>query len=225
MPICKQRENRWQYAQTKEDEFWKRDGVYSDQSDRVISRYGPIIADLSGQLRPDSKILDVGCGPTCTGQLFSLGSKTYLDPLMDSYLRTYPEKIPEGERLCCPAESIPKADGTFDLIISVNALDHMIDPPKVLSEINRVLKNDGIFLLGLFLHPAPIAFFRRIIENYLPFAREDAHPYSYTRKSIRVLLREFFNIQKEIGVYRKDSALFPALHREDRMFICKKTSP
>jgi ubiquinone/menaquinone biosynthesis C-methylase UbiE len=220
----RQKENRWQYAQTKEDEFWKRNGVYNDQSDRVVSRYGPVIAELSRQLKPDSKILDVGCGPTCTGKLFSIGSKTYLDPLMDSYLSTYPEKIPEGEKLCCAAESIPKADKTFDVIISVNALDHMIDPPKVLSEIRRVLKNDGIFLLGLFLHPPSIAFFRRLIENHLPFAREDAHPYSYTRKSIRVLLGNFFHIQKEISVYRKDSALFPKLHREDRMFICGKSN-
>ena len=218
----KEKENRWRYAQSKEDEFWKRNGVFDDQIARVISRYGPVIAELSKELKPESNILDVGCGPTCAGELFSVGSKSFLDPLMDSYLKTYPEKLPEGEKLCCPAESIPKEDESFDVVISVNALDHMINPVEVLSEIRRVLKNNGTFLLGIFLHPAPIAFLRRFVENCLPFLREDAHPYSYTLASIRELLDEYFDIAKGIRVYKKDSALFPSLHREDWMFVCRK---
>lgn len=218
----KEKENRWRYAQSKEDEFWKRNGVFDDQIARVISRYGPVIAELSKELKPESNILDVGCGPTCAGELFSVGSKSFLDPLMDSYLNTYPEKLPEGEKLCCPAESIPKEDESFDVVISVNALDHMINPVEVLSEIRRVLKKNGTFLLGIFLHPAPIAFLRRFVENCLPFLREDAHPYSYTLASIRELLDQYFDIAKEIRVYKKDSALFPSLHREDWMFVCRK---
>lgn len=216
------KENRWRYAQSKEDGFWKRNGVFDDQIARVVSRYGQVIAELSKELKPESNILDVGCGPTCAGALFSVGSKSFLDPLMDSYLKTYPEKLPEGEKLCCPAESIPKEDESFDVVISVNALDHMINPVEVLSEIRRVLKKNGTFLLGIFLHPAPIAFLRRFIENCLPFLREDAHPYSYTLASIRELLDEYFDIAKEIRVYKKDSALFPSLHREDWMFVCRK---
>ena len=196
--------------------------MYDDQIARVVSRYGPVIAELSKELKPESKILDLGCGPTCAGRLFNVGSKTFLDPLMDSYLKTYPEKIPEGEKLCCPAENIPKKDESFDVVISFNALDHMISPDRVLSEIRRVLKKDGTFLLGIFLHPAPIALLRRFVENCLPFLREDAHPYSYTLATIRELLGEHFNVVKEIRVYRKDSALFPSLHREDWVFVCKK---
>jgi len=216
------RKDRWQYAQTKEDSFWKRKDVFDDQIERVVSRYGPVISELSRGLTPESHILDVGCGPTCAGQLFRTGSKTFLDPLMDSYLKTYPEKIPEGEKLCCPAENIPKEDESYDVVVSFNALDHMINPAEVLSEIRRVLKGNGTFLLGIFLHPAPVAHLRRFVEKCLPFLREDAHPYSFTQESIRELLGEYFNISKEIRVYRKDSALFPSLHREDWVFVCKK---
>ena len=77
--------------------------------------------------------------------------------LMDSYLKTYSEKLPDGEKICSVAESIPKQDGSFDVVICVNALDHMINPVKALSEMQRVLKKDGTFVLGIFLHPAPIA--------------------------------------------------------------------
>ncbi|KPJ69327.1 MAG: hypothetical protein AMJ45_00630 [Syntrophobacter sp. DG_60] len=141
---------------------------------------------------------------------------------MDSYLRVYPEKLLEGEKICGVAESIPKQDESFDVVICVNALDHMINPVKALLEIRRVLKKDGIFVLGIFLHPPPIAVARRFIERWLPFFREEAHPYSFTLQSILKLLNKLFSVQREIKVFRKNSAFIPSLHREDWMFICRK---
>jgi ubiquinone/menaquinone biosynthesis C-methylase UbiE len=217
-----EQKERWSAAQSKEDAFWQRDGVLDSQMDRVISRYGPVLKKIEEQLHTHSTILDVGCGPTCSAQLFSVGLKTYLDPLMDSYLETYPEKLPEGEKICSTAEDIPKPNESFHVVLCVNALDHMIHPDKALAEMCRVLKRDGIFVLGIFLHPPAIAIFRRFIERWLPIFREDAHPYSYTLKIIREVLNNYFTIQEEIRVFRKDSALIPSLHREDWMFVCKK---
>jgi ubiquinone/menaquinone biosynthesis C-methylase UbiE len=141
---------------------------------------------------------------------------------MDSYLETYPEKLPEGEKICSTAEDIPKPDESFDVVLCVNALDHMIHPDKALEEMCRVLKRDGIFVLGIFLHPPSIAMLRRFIERWLPIFREDAHPYSYTLKIIREVLKNYFTIQEDIRVFRKDSALIPSLHREDWIFVCRK---
>jgi ubiquinone/menaquinone biosynthesis C-methylase UbiE len=217
-----EREERWSAAQSKEDGFWQKDGVLEAQMDRVISRYGPILKGIEEQLHIHSTILDVGCGPTCSAQIFSLGLKTYLDPLMDSYLESYPEKLPEGEKICATAEDIPRPDESFDVVLCVNALDHMIDPDKALAEMRRVMKRDGVFVLGIFLHPPAIATVRRFIERWLPIFREDAHPYSYTLKIIRDVLNKYFKIQEEIRVFRKDSAMIPSLHREDWMFVCKK---
>lgn len=216
-------EKRWSAAQSKEDAFWQRDGVLDSQMERVISRYGPVLKRIEEQLDAHSTILDVGCGPTCSAQLFSGGLKTYIDPLMDSYLETYPEKLPEGEKICSTAEDIPRPDGSFDVVLCVNALDHMIDPEKALTEMRRVMKTDGLFVLGIFLHPPPIAKVRRFIERWLPIFREDAHPYSYTLKGIREVLNTYFTIYEEIRVFRRDSSMIPSLHREDWMFVCKKT--
>ncbi len=215
-------EKRWSEAQTKEDAFWQRNGVLRSEMGRVNSRYGPVIREIARSLNADSSILDVGCGPTCSAQLFGKGKKTYLDPLMDSYQKTYSDRLPNGEKITSTAEEIPKVDKSFDVAICVNALDHMIHPEKALMEVRRVLKEDGIFVLGIFLHPTPIAMLRRFIEKWLPIFREDAHPYSYTVKSIRGMLEKYFSIQKEIRVFRKDSAWFPSLHREDWMFVCGK---
>jgi len=220
--IMEEMKKRWSSAQTKEDAFWQRNGVLGSQMERVNARYGPVIKKIEKSLDINSTILDVGCGPTCSAQLFGVGAKTYLDPLMDSYLKTYPDKLPEGEKIAGTAEEIPKPDDSFDVVMSVNALDHMIHPEKALVEMRRVLKREGVFMLGIFLHPTPIAMLRRFIEKWLPIFREDAHPYSYTVKIIREMLEKYFSVQEEIRVFRKDSAWVPSIHREDWMFVCRK---
>jgi len=141
---------------------------------------------------------------------------------MDSYGKTYSGTLPEGAKITCTAEAIALSDNSADIVFCVNALDHMIFPGKALSEIKRVLKEEGTFVLGLFLHPPPIAMIRKFIERCLPMFREDAHPYSYTVKSTRKMLSEYFFIKDEVSVYRKKTALFPSLHREDRLFLCGK---
>jgi len=217
------RERRWLQAQMKEDAFWKREGVLEPQMERVISRYKPVIERISQRVPPDAVILDVGCGPTCAARLFGPGLKIFMDPLMSSYQKGYSGILPAGQKISCMAERIPLRDNSSDIILCVNALDHMIDPGKALSEIHRVLKCEGIFILGLFIHPPLIAVARRFIEHYLPLLREDAHPYSYSKKSARLLLINYFNIQEEVPVYIKNSAWIPAMHRQDRIFICKKS--
>ena len=220
--ITSQKIERWEAAQTKENGFWKREGVLEPQMARVLSRYKPFIDSVAGELSPDAAVLDIGCGPTCAGQLFPVRKLVFLDPLMDSYRETYGSLLPRGELITARAEDIPKPAASFDVVFSVNALDHMADPDTVLSEVRRVLKPRGIFLLGLFLHSEPIAVIRKVIDRFLPFAREDAHPYSYTRRTAQQLLARHFELQREVVVFRKNEALVPALHREDRMFVCGK---
>ena len=45
-------------------------------------------------------------------------------------------------------EDIPAADGTYDIVLCCEVLEHMeIDPMFMLGEVNRVLKNNGVLLL------------------------------------------------------------------------------
>lgn len=43
-------------------------------------------------------------------------------------------------------EHIPAADGSFDLVVCVDVLEHVSDVNLVLAEVNRVLKPGGLFL-------------------------------------------------------------------------------
>ena len=59
--------------------------------------------------------------------------------------------------ICCDAETLPFRDGTFDVATMNSILHHLPNPLKAIGEVNRVLKDNGIFLIGH--EPHKIRFF------------------------------------------------------------------
>lgn len=47
----------------------------------------------------------------------------------------------------CPAERIEYPDKTFDIIICLDLLEHVINPPEALTEMGRALKDDGRIII------------------------------------------------------------------------------
>lgn len=210
---------RWDEAQAHEMAFWQKDGVFDHEFKRVETRYGATLREIDARLPADARILDVGSGPTCAGRLFTRGHKTFLDPLMSTYEKRWPDRMPEGDRLTGHGEHIPRPDAHFDVVVSFNALDHMLKPWDVLLEIRRVLKPDGVFVLGIFCHPPVFAVSRHAIEKVLPFLKDTPHPFSFTRHSIERLVLKYFTVRQARCVYTKPS-LIPSLHRTDWVFVC-----
>ncbi|MBZ0297888.1 MAG: class I SAM-dependent methyltransferase, partial [Anaerolineae bacterium] len=50
--------------------------------------------------------------------------------------------------LWCPAEKLPFADDTFDVVTSLESLEFMTNPAAVLREMIRVLRPDGLLLVS-----------------------------------------------------------------------------
>lgn len=50
----------------------------------------------------------------------------------------------ENVMLICDAHGIPLKDGSIDGVIAQAVLEHVVDPQKCVSEIHRILKQDGI---------------------------------------------------------------------------------
>lgn len=60
----------------------------------------------------------------------------------------------KGADIVCDASSMPLADGSYDVIICAEVLEHVKSPEKVLSEISRVCATDGhVYLTAPFLFP------------------------------------------------------------------------
>lgn len=103
----------------------------------------------------DKRILDIGCGPRgslewADGALERVG----LDPLVEDYRKLGIERHAMSY-VAAPAERIPFPDDHFDIVTSINSLDHVEDVDAAVREIIRVLEPNGSFLLAVEIHPRP----------------------------------------------------------------------
>jgi SAM-dependent methyltransferase len=93
------------------------------------------------------RLLDVGCGPrgslTWAGQA---AERVGLDPLVSKY-----RELQQGDHgmtyVEAGAEAIPFEDGHFDVVSTINSLDHVEDVDLAIAEITRVTRPGGTLLL------------------------------------------------------------------------------
>ncbi len=99
------------------------------------------------------KILDAGCG---TGEfVFPLLREHYGKTLQlhgydlsPDMLAVAKKKFPFARLRSGPAEHLPYADHTFDLIISRETLEHLEHPSQAVREFYRVLKPGGLLVVS-----------------------------------------------------------------------------
>lgn len=101
------------------------------------------------------KVLDVGCGPRGSLEWADMAAERVgLDPLVDSYRALGIDK----HKMCyvnAPAEQIPFPDGYFDVVTSINSLDHVDVLDSAIKEIIRVLAPGGQVVLMVEIHRKP----------------------------------------------------------------------
>jgi SAM-dependent methyltransferase len=93
------------------------------------------------------RILDIGCGPRGSLEWANMATERVgLDPLVPAYRKL---GLDHHKMSYCAAHSerIPFPDSYFDVVTSVNSLDHADNCEKTIQEIIRVTKPNGIFLV------------------------------------------------------------------------------
>jgi ubiquinone/menaquinone biosynthesis C-methylase UbiE len=102
---------------------------------------------LTREFFAGKRILDIGCGPRGSLEWASEAARRVgLDPLVDRY-RDLGIDGHVMEYCSARAETIPFSDDSFDIVSSLNSLDHVDDLHRTLGEITRVLVSGGSFLL------------------------------------------------------------------------------
>ena len=104
---------------------------------------------------------------------------------------------------------LPYADQSFDVVIVSNALHIVPEPEKALSEIRRVLKDDGVLVAPTFTH-ADNAFFGKVKAFFMKLAGFPLHS-KWTSHEYLVFLRENgWTVQKSTVL----KASFPLTYAE-----------
>ena len=104
---------------------------------------------------------------------------------------------------------LPYADGSFDVVIVANALHIVPEPKKALSEIRRVLKDDGVLIAPTFTH-ADNAFFGKVKAFFMKLAGFPLHS-KWTSREYLAFLRENGWTVRESAVL---TASFPLTYAE-----------
>jgi SAM-dependent methyltransferase len=96
------------------------------------------------------RLLDAGCGEKPYEPLFASRVAEYVG------LDTAPHAHAD---LVGPIESIPAEDGSFDVVLCIQVLEHVQDPARTIRELHRVARPGGRVLLSthgaMVYHPNP----------------------------------------------------------------------
>ena len=127
----------------------------TDLSDRTALRGNPSIVWRAGQERRLQLILDWAPKPLRRALVNGCGVGLYLRALQNSvpevhgmdieggHLRAAAGNVPDAPLNLSQGEQLPYPDGSFDLILSHEVLEHVEDDRRAASEIARVLRVGG----------------------------------------------------------------------------------
>lgn len=117
---------------------------------------------------PGQAVLDVGCGEKPYLPHFSGVASSYVG--LDVHAGEHVDVVAD-------ADVLPFDDGSFDVVVSTQMLEHVPDPARVVSEAHRVLRPGGVLLLSThgttLYHPVPTDFWRWTQEGLEKLLRDN----------------------------------------------------
>jgi len=183
---------RWKKAQEQELKTYQdQKNLWCITEDSFLYRNFSISLNFFNQ----KTILEVGCSPLASIHGIKNACKVGLDPLAYEYNKTLRKNTIHIQGR---GEELPFKDGSFDLILCINTLDHVQNPDKVLREIKRCLKNGGCLLLWLQTY-STLRIIRRGLTLY-----DRSHPHHLSDNEVSDIL---FKLEYDVvnHIYKKPS--------------------
>ena len=149
-----------------------REGAFNPTWQRHVAAYA-----YAAEVLPPGRVLDLGCGTGHSFQLLHPRETVGVD--IDSRALAGQER----ETVVADMRELPFSPASFESVLSVQSIEHVPDPERVLAEVARVLAEAGEAVL--------------VTPNRLTFARPDEiidpyHHVEYDHGQLRSLCERFF---------------------------------
>jgi SAM-dependent methyltransferase len=142
------------------------------------------------------RLLDVGCGDKPYAPLFA--------PYVSDHVGVDAVENPHAE-LHGPIEALPVEDGSYDVVLCSQVLEHVDDPAQAVRELGRVLRSGGRLLLTThgvyYYHPLPGDYWRwthagleKVLHDNGEWASVNVTPASGTTACIAMLLNVYIDL-------------------------------
>lgn len=102
------------------------------------------------ELAHAGSLLDVGCGPGLAAQTMAkkFGKVAGVDASAP-FIEIARARVPSGDFRVAEMETLPHADGSFDVVTGFNAFQYAASPVQALREARRVARTDGIIVIAV----------------------------------------------------------------------------
>jgi SAM-dependent methyltransferase len=191
------KKDKWTISQKCEREWWllwKSRIPVNEARKESIGWAKSITAIINKYFPPNPEIKILQIGPAANGEIHHLtGDRYAIDPLASFYLANFSYLMdPNVKYIEGIGEALPYEDSFFDVILIINVLDHCSDPAKVLSEVDRCLKSNGMLILRVYTYSRLVSFAHSIF-NFV----DKEHPHAITRAFIKSRLADRYHIKEE----------------------------
>ena len=140
------------------------------------------------------KILNLGAGTGSDLKILSQFGNVYVIDVNEKALELVPSEFCIEKRLA-DACKLPYEDLFFDIVVAFDVLEHIENDVKAVSEVRRVLKNEGLFLITVPAFPVLFSAHDKILAHYR----------RYNKKSLTALFAGYSNLYLNFW----NSFLFP----------------
>jgi len=195
-------------------QFWEEDKrLYEDGSERIAIR-----KFLKGEQRKNKLLVDLGCG---YGRLFneyrdferiilvdfSIKNLQNAGEIISKYLGNQKERLSHIFFVCADVTKLPFKAGCIDSVLTVRVIHHLSNPGNLFHEVQRILKNGGLFMLE-FANKRNLKNIGKYFLKKIKVSPFSGEPYqvgetilNFHPKQIKKLLKsESFQIKKELSV-------------------------
>ena len=195
--------NRWLEAQERE-----KKGIENPEDIREWLRVRRITwANLYKLLRDEvsfqdlNHVLEIGGGPTSIFLALKEGERYAVDPMYERLFDLHPfmRDVEEYQNVKFIGRSIEKADLAvkFDLIVSINMLDHIGDLPPVIQKMDELLLPSGMLIIVVDCYAD------KTVRNIIKFFDADVpHIHHFINKDIINLFLNYKLIKQDDRIYK-----------------------
>lgn len=141
---------------------------------------------------PGRHVLDLGCRDGALTQAYA-GGNEIVGVDADREALAEAEKLGIETRWADLDDALPFEEGTFDVVVAGELLEHLRDPRRVVSEVSRVLRPGGTFV-GSVPNAYRLKNRLRFLRGYKP-ENDPTHLQMFAPKDIRALLEGFDDVQ------------------------------
>lgn len=99
--------------------------------------------------QPDDRVLEVGCGAGHVLQLFDASDRTGVDLSESMLARARARLGPHVRLIRGSADGLPFDDGSFDVVLCTEVLEHVPDPRSAIAELMRVARPDARVVVSI----------------------------------------------------------------------------